>query len=118
MTPQSSVPPPVTSEAGPTNAGPGLPPAAWVAALAGLSGMGPVRLAALLERWPPQEAWRRVQGANLHLDPRIAAASRRLDAATTGRWRTQAGSTDVGEQGGEHAHAGVGGSPRGGARYT
>jgi hypothetical protein len=37
-----------------------LPEAAWVAALAGLPGMGPVRLSALLRTWPATEAWERV----------------------------------------------------------
>lgn len=99
------------------SAGPGLPPAAWVAALAGLTGMGPVRLAALLERWSPQEAWGRVQGPNLHLDPHVAVAARRLDAATTSRWRTQARSTDVAERWAAHANAGVRVTARGDAGF-
>ena len=85
-----------------------LPAAAWVAALAGLSGMGPVRLRALLDRWHPEEAWRRVQEGRVHLDPQVAAAARRLDPATAGRWRVESGLADVARRWAAHADAGVG----------
>lgn len=85
-----------------------LPAAAWVAALAGLSGMGPVRLRALLDRWHPEEAWRRVQEGRVHLDPQVAAAARRLDPATAGRWRVESGVGDVARRWAAHADAGVG----------
>lgn len=105
------------SGAEPVPAEPALPAAAWVAALAGLSGMGPVRLAALLERWPAPEAWRRVEAGKVHLDPQVAAAARRLDAATTGRWRTEAAATDVAARWAAHAGAGVGVLSRGDASF-
>ncbi|MGH9280719.1 MAG: DNA-processing protein DprA, partial [Acidimicrobiales bacterium] len=39
----------------------------YAAALAGLPGMGPARLAAILGRWSPEEAWRRVVAGTAHL---------------------------------------------------
>ena len=38
---------------------PSVPVEAYGAALAALPGMGPVRLAALLARWPADEVWDR-----------------------------------------------------------
>ncbi len=87
---------------------PELPSAAWVVALAGLPGMGPVRLAALLRRWAPQEAWGRVRAGNAHLDPQVAADARRLDASVIAAWHKAAAGIDVGNVWEAHVGAGVG----------
>ena len=86
---------------------PGLPPAAWVLALAGMSGMGPVRLGALLERWPPEDAWRRIVAGDVHRDPEVVAAARGLDVRLGERWRREAVAIDVGERWAAHVAAGV-----------
>lgn len=57
---------------------------AFLASLAGLPGMGPVRLSALLERWDPEEAWAHVvRGVGLdvpeHVRMRWTSASARVD---------------------------------------
>ncbi|CAN5708037.1 DNA-processing protein DprA [soil metagenome] len=94
-----------------------LPAAAWVAVLSGLGGMGPARLAALLERWDPEEAWLRVVAGDVHLDPQVVLRARRLDAALAARWRQEAGRTDVAGCWAAHAIAGVGVVARGDGAY-
>ncbi|MFN2505846.1 MAG: DNA-processing protein DprA [Acidimicrobiales bacterium] len=73
------------------------PPEAFAAALAGLPGMGPARLAALLTAWPPAEAWSRVLAGTARrvLDPQagpVAKAWRRAAAAVdmAALWKAQA----------------------------
>ncbi len=88
--------------------GRGLPPAAWVVALSGLSGMGPARLGALLSRWEPEEAWCQVAAGCVHRDPQVAAQARRLDATLAARWRQEAGHTDVAARWQAHEDAKVG----------
>ncbi len=83
-----------------------LPPAAWVAALAGLPGMGPARLAAVLGRWPPEEAWQRVAGGRAHRDRAIAARVR-IPELQASRWRTAAAGTDVAAAWEAHRAAGI-----------
>ncbi len=90
-----------------------LPAPAFVAALAGLSGMGPARLSALLGAWGPEEAWRSVLAGRAHLDPGVAAAARGVDAALTRRWRAEATRVDVAGRWREHARAGVAVTARG-----
>lgn len=85
-----------------------LPDAAWMAALAGLPGMGPARLAALLGRWPPDEAWQRVAGGSAQRDPQVLAAARTLTPALVERWRAAALGTDVGASWEAHVTAGIG----------
>jgi len=85
----------------------GLPAAAWVVALAGLSGMGPARLGALLERWEPQQAWRRVEEGRVHLDARVVAGARRLGPELSARWRREAAAVDVAARWAAHIEAGV-----------
>jgi DNA processing protein len=85
-----------------------LPPEAWVTALTGLSGMGPIRLRALLDAWPADEAWGHlVDGA---VDPAVVtrAGARRVDAAVVEGWRREAASTDVRSLWNRHAALGVG----------
>ena len=86
----------------------GLPAAAWVVALAGLSGMGPARLGALLGRWEPHQAWLRVREGRVHLDAGVVLAARRLDAELSARWRREAATVDVARRWSAHVDAGVG----------
>lgn len=85
-----------------------LPAAAWVVALAGLSGMGPARLRAVLGRWRPQDAWRRVVEGRVHLDAEVVLAARRLDAALSARWCQEAAGIDVAGRWATHVDTGVG----------
>ncbi len=85
-----------------------LPTAAWVVALTGLSGMGPARLGALLGRWEPHQAWRRVAEGRTHLDARVVQAARRLDPELSARWRREAATVDVAGRWAAHLRAGVG----------
>ncbi|CAN5665458.1 DNA-processing protein DprA [soil metagenome] len=94
-----------------------LPAAAWVVALAGLSGMGPARLGALLGRWEPQQAWRRVEEGRAHLDAEVVAVARRLDAELSARWRREAATVDVTRLWSAHVDAGVGVVVRGEAAF-
>lgn len=73
-----------------------LPDAAWLAALASLPGMGPVRLAAALEGRSPSEAWEVV---------RSGAAG--VTEVTAARWRSVAAALDVGALWQAHRDAGV-----------
>ncbi len=83
-----------------------LPPAAWVAALAGLPGMGPARLAAVLHRWPPDGAWQEVAAGRAHHDP-VVAVTARIPELQASRWRTAAQQTDVAAAWEAHRAAGV-----------
>jgi DNA processing protein len=90
-----------------TAQGGGLPAAAWVVALAGLSGMGPARLGALLERWEPHQAWRQVEEGRAHLDARVVAGARRLGPELSARWRREVTTIDVAARWAAHIEAGV-----------
>ena len=83
-----------------------LPAEAYAAALAGLPGMGPRRLLAVLDRWPADEAWSRVLagGAGVTTDLGVA-------------WRRAAQATDVFGLWQEHLDAGVGVDVLGGEGY-
>jgi DNA processing protein len=94
-----------------------LPGAAFVAALAGLPAMGPARLAALLGRWRPQEAWDRVRAGAAHLDPDVARAARRLPPSVAARWRQESARVDVAANWADHAAAGVAVVARGETGY-
>jgi DNA processing protein len=83
-----------------------LPPAAWVAALAGLPGMGPARLTAILHRWPPEEAWQAVADGRAHHDP-VVAVTVRIPELQASRWRTAAQQTHVAGAWAAHEAAGV-----------
>jgi DNA processing protein len=83
-----------------------LPTAAWIAALAGLPGMGPARLTAILDRWPPEEAWHEVAAGRTHLDP-VVAVTVRIPELCASRWRTAADQTDVAALWEAHQTAGV-----------
>ncbi len=72
-----------------------LPAAAWLTVLSGLPKMGPVRLRALLARWPGEEAWERVRAGGLGEDQALAEACRGLSAEVCSGWALAARSTDV-----------------------
>ncbi|MDQ3978805.1 MAG: DNA-protecting protein DprA [Actinomycetota bacterium] len=72
-----------------------LPPEAFAAALAGLPGMGPARLAAVLQRWDPCGAWQQVAAGTALRCPAVAAACRPDPAGLGEAWRRRAASTDV-----------------------
>ena len=84
----------------------GLPPEAFVAAMAGLPGMGHRRLVALLRRWAPEDAWRRLIDGRGDDDPGLADLWRR---ATVG--------VDVDDLWRAHLRAGVGVMAFGGPGY-
>jgi len=69
-------------------------------ALAGLPGMGPARLGALLARWPAAEAWEFVRGGDL---PGDAGVSDHLVAS----WRAAAAAVDVEALVAAHRAAGI-----------
>jgi DNA processing protein len=84
-----------------------VPAVAFVVALAGLSGMGPARLRALLHRWHPEQAWQAVLGGQVHLDARVVESARRLDAHLSRRWCAEASTVDVAARWRAHASADV-----------
>jgi len=88
--------------------GPGdLPPEAWVAALAGLPAMGPVRLRAMLGIWPPEEAWARVAAGAGCTRPAVAIVCRPDPAGLASLWRAAARRVSVPELWAAHRRAGV-----------
>jgi DNA processing protein len=79
----------------------------FVVALAALPAMGPVRLAALLAAFGPEEAWARVvAGSALH-DIDTATSARGDIASLTARWRAAASTIDVDALWRAHAGAGI-----------
>jgi len=83
-----------------------LPAAAWLAALSGLPALGPARLAALLARWSPEEAWEEVVAGRAHLDPGVGVRAR-IPELVASRWRTAALQADVAAAWEAHRVAGV-----------
>ena len=83
------------------------PDAVWVAALAGLPKMGPVRLQALLDAWAPAEAWERVRAGGLHRLPEVAARCRGLGEDLDRVWSRAARATDAEALWHRHAREGV-----------
>lgn len=94
-----------------------LPRAAFVVALAGLPGMGPARLAALLGRWEPADAWERVRAGVAHLDTGVARAARRLPPTLVSRWREASARFDVAAHWASYDAAGVAVVSRGDPDY-
>ena len=84
-----------------------LPPEAHGAALASLPGMGPARLAAVLKRWPPEEAWARVLANRAVTDPLVAAACRPDPPGVAAAWARAAAAVDVVRVWDAHRQAGV-----------
>lgn len=84
-----------------------LPPPAWVSALAGLPGMGPVRLGALLRTWSPAQAWREVLAGGLARRPDVVEACRGLNVEVLDSWARAARHTDPVVAWERHRAAGV-----------
>jgi DNA processing protein len=74
-----------------------LPARAFAAALAGLPGMGPARLAAILRAAPPAEAWGRVGAGHVWTEGDVVRGLGPGAAKLVAAWRERAGSVDVGE---------------------
>jgi DNA processing protein len=95
-----------------------LPPEAYAAALAGLPGMGPARLAAVLGATAsPAAAWSRVLRGEPWREPRVAAALGRKASSTVEGWRAAAAATSVSQVWQRIVEFGVGVALRGGAGY-
>ena len=67
-----------------------LPAEAFAAALAGLPGMGPARLRAVLAAWPAEEAWGRVAAGQACERAPVALACRPDAAGVAALWRAAA----------------------------
>jgi DNA processing protein len=74
----------------------GLPPEAYGAVLAGLPGMGPARLAAILACRPPREAWAHVVSGRRWVDEEVVRALGGRGPALLARWREVARDVDPG----------------------
>jgi DNA processing protein len=72
-----------------------LPPEAHAAALAGLPGMGPSRLTAILGAASPADAWARVRRGQRWREPAVLAALGMKGAAVVAGWRDAAAKVDV-----------------------
>ncbi|HEX2043607.1 MAG TPA: DNA-processing protein DprA [Acidimicrobiales bacterium] len=94
-----------------------LPPEAYGAALATLPGMGPARLAALLARWAPDEAWARVLARRTVADPAVVAACRPDPAAVAAIWASAAARVDPSTVWAAHRKAGVAVAIEGAPQY-
>ena len=84
-----------------------LPAEAYAAALAGLPGMGPARMAALLSRWAPAAAWSRVREGRPATDPAVARACRPDPCGVARAWKRAAASVDVDAAWSAYHRAGV-----------
>jgi DNA processing protein len=73
----------------------GAGPEAHLAALAGLPGMGPARLGALLARWSAPEAWHQVRSGSLARHRDVLEGIRGRPAELCRGWQRAARSTDV-----------------------
>ncbi|HEX2023198.1 MAG TPA: DNA-processing protein DprA [Acidimicrobiales bacterium] len=94
-----------------------LPPAAYGAALATLPGMGPARLAAVLARWRPEQAWDRVRANRAVADPGVAVACRPDPSEVATAWARAAATVDVAAVWAAHRRAGITVALRGSAPY-
>lgn len=83
-----------------------LPPEAYGVALSGLPGVGPARLAALLQAWAPEEAWRRVRAGSAVANSAVAAACSD-PAGIAALWQRVAARADVGRIWQAHVEAGI-----------
>lgn len=96
-----------------TGEGESLGDEVYLAALASLAGMGPARLARLLGRWEPAEAWRALTSGAL-AEVRAAA---RVSEQLGRRWVGDARRADPAEVQRRHEQAGVRLARRGGAGF-
>jgi DNA processing protein len=84
-----------------------LPPEAWAAALAGLPGMGPARLRAVLATWAPEEAWAKVASGAGCSRPAVALACRPDPVGVAALWRNAARRISVADAWAGYERAGV-----------
>jgi len=85
-----------------------LPPAAYATALAGLPGMGPARLTAVLAVEPPEAAWRHVTAGRGWCDPAVVRALGRRAATLVPAWQAAAAGVDPAQVWERVVAAGVG----------
>jgi DNA processing protein len=90
---------------------------AYAAALAGLPGMGPARLWAVLSHSPPAAAWAHIAAGRPWTDPAIVRALGPRAPDLVGRWREVAAAADVGAVDAALAGAGIAVVVHGGAGY-
>ena len=88
--------------------GTSLPPEAYATALAGLPGMGPARLTAILAVDPPAAAWSRIACGRGWSDPGVVRSLGQHSAALIRRWRDVASAADPGRSWGRVVDAGIG----------
>jgi DNA processing protein len=81
--------------ASPDAGGQGLPAEAYASALAGLPGMGPARLTAVLDAAPPAVAWARVRQGRPWREPAVAEVLGSKGSGLLSAWRTAAAAADV-----------------------
>jgi DNA processing protein len=94
------------------------PPEGYAAALAGLPGMGPARLAAVLDAAAsPAAAWARVRRGEPWREPAVATALGRNAPSLVDGWRAAAAATSVAQVWRRIVESGVGVALRGGAGY-
>jgi DNA processing protein len=94
-----------------------LPPEAYASALAGLPGMGPARLAAVLEALPAAAAWARARQGEPWREPPVRAALGHQGSAVVAGWRAAAAAIDVRAGWRRVVETGVGVALRDGAGY-
>ncbi|MCA1657060.1 MAG: DNA-protecting protein DprA, partial [Actinobacteria bacterium] len=87
--------------------GAGLPPGAWVAALAALPAMGPARLRAVLAASSPEQAWAGVVAGRACREGVVTAACRPDPAEVAAGWRRAASTVDVAALWAAYRRAGV-----------
>lgn len=84
-----------------------LPAVAWAVALSLLPEMGPARLLALLDRWPPSEAWERVRANTATSAPTVARTVSGARSDVAAAWQHAARRLDVAATWQRHLDAGV-----------
>ncbi len=93
------------------------PPEAYATALAGLPGMGPARLWAVLAHSPPRDAWAHVAAGRTWTDPAVVQALGPRAPEVTQRWRDAAAAIDVAALWAAVATAGIAVVAHGAAGY-
>ena len=94
-----------------------LPPEAWGAALAGLPGMGPARLLALLQSWSPAQAWEHVRRRTWMGNHELVTAARPDPHSLAGVWSRSAANVEVESVWQHHVQADVGVAALGSPAY-
>lgn len=90
---------------------------ACAAALPGLPVMGPARLLALVQAWPPEEAWCRIIERRAMADPAVAEACRPDPSGVAALWAQHARAVDPDDVLAAHRAAGVAVHVLGGEGY-